>query len=957
VDSGEIVGRRDYRATVPTTTGDVIFVPEDPPRHGRVAVLGPAGRDPSATDHLEVVAAVGTSGTAIRRLVRPARYMSVAEALPALLAVDVTKANATTAAWATATRAGLGLIARGRLLPAKTTDGYDGWRVAPLDEADERYLRRLADAFPPAAHALPLEGHRPIRIVSPETLIRQWWDAIADTLVRTPAAATVAGHDAFASTRPTQVGALADWLSDVGGRAGAARLSLRVDLPDGPDDPARATVEIHSPLDPSLVVDATDLWTAPPAVLQRFGAQPDVDLLLGLRRGARAWQPLGRLLEQASVDALLLDDDELLELFGDAADALAGAGVEVRWPAELVADGLAVRATATPAPAAVTAAGLTMQALLEFKWQLVLGGDTLTDKEVAALAEAKRPLIRLRGRWVRADRAKLRRLLDRRRRPKLTAVEAVAAALSGSVDVDGETVEFTPPPAVAELARRLTTSTGTDIAPPAALDATLRPYQQRGLSWLAEMSETGLGGCLADDMGLGKTVQLIALHLHRHATQPDAGPTLVVCPTSLLGNWEREIAKFAPGTPTRRYHGGSRHLTDLAPDEIVLVTYGVVRRDRVALAEIGWGLVVADEAQHVKNPLSRTAKELRGIPASARIALTGTPVENRLTDLWAILDWTTPGLLGPLDRFRRAVAVPVERYRDPDATELLSRVVRPFLLRRVKSDPTIAPELPAKTELDQVVPLTAEQTTLYEAVVRETLTTISASEGIERRGLIFKLMTSLKQICNHPAQFLHETGPLPRRSGKLTALDELLDIILSSNESVLVFTQYVEMGSLIVAHLAARGIDAAFLHGATSARKREELVESFQAGDVPVFVLSLKAGGVGLNLTRATHVIHYDRWWNPAVEDQATDRAYRIGQDRPVTVHRLVAEGTVEDKIAAMLTDKRYLADAVVGTGEAWIGELSDRDLAELVSLSAVATAEPAGEDDPSGAAGDEDTA
>jgi len=757
-----------------------------------MAVLGPPGRGPTYDGHLEVVVPVGTG---VRRLRRPVRFMSVADAVTALLAVDITTANRSTAAWAVATRAGLGLIARGRLLPAKTDSGYDGWRVAPLDESDERFLTRLANAFPPEAHALPLDGHRPMRITSPEALVRQWWDALADTLVRTPAAAAVAGHDAFAAAAPCDVTDIEAWLAEAGGRDQAAHLSLRLDLPDGPDEPARGTIEIRSPLDPSLVLDAADLWTAPPAVLRRFGPDADVDLLLGLRRGARAWPPLGRLLHEETPGALALDDDEVLDLFGEAADALAGAGVEVRWPAEFVADGLTLRATATPAPAAVTASGLTMQALLEFQWQLVLGGEALTNKEVAALAEAKRPLVRLRGRWVRADRGKLARLLDKRRRRQLTAVEAVAAALSGRVDVDGESVEFTPSPPVAELARRITTTTRNDIRPPTALDADLRPYQQRGLSWLAEMTETGLGGCLADDMGLGKTVQVIALHLHQHATDRETGPTLVVCPTSLLGNWEREIAKFAPGTPTRRYHGGSRHLTDLASDEIVLVTYGVVRRDRDALAEVTWGLVVADEAQHVKNPLSRTAKELRAIPADARVALTGTPVENRLTDLWAILDWTTPGLLGPLDRFRRSVAVPIERYRDADAAERLSRVVRPFLLRRVKSDPAIAPELPAKTELDQVVPLTPEQTTLYEAVVRQTLADIAATEGIERRGLVFKLMTGLKQICNHPAQFLHETGPLPRRSGKLAALDELLDIILASDESVLVFTQYVEMGS------------------------------------------------------------------------------------------------------------------------------------------------------------------
>jgi SNF2 family DNA or RNA helicase len=432
-------------------------------------------------------------------------------------------------------------------------------------------------------------------------------------------------------------------------------------------------------------------------------------------------------------------------------------------------------------------------------------------------------------------------------------------------------------------------------------------------------------------MGLGKTIQVIALHLHRRDAKQ--GPTLVVCPASLLGTWEREVRKFAPDVPVRRYHGGGRHLRDLAADEMVLVTYGVVLRDSDSLAEAGWGLVVADEAQHVKNPLARTARALRAVPAPARIALTGTPVENRLSELWSILDWTTPGLLGQLESFTRRVAAPIEVYRDRDATARFAGLIRPFLLRRRKTDPGIAPELPRKTETDLFVPLTAEQVTLYEAIVRETMEAIASAEGIERAGLVFKLLTALKQICNHPAQYLKQNGPLKGRSGKLAAFDELTDVITASGESMLVFTQYTQMAALLQQHLDAGGIRSLFLHGGVPVRRREEMVASFQAGSAPVFLLSLKAGGTGLTLTRATHVLHYDRWWNPAVEDQATDRAYRIGQDRPVQVHRLIAEGTLEDRIAALLESKRSLADAVIGSGERWISELSDGELAELVSL------------------------
>jgi SNF2 family DNA or RNA helicase len=460
------------------------------------------------------------------------------------------------------------------------------------------------------------------------------------------------------------------------------------------------------------------------------------------------------------------------------------------------------------------------------------------------------------------------------------------------------------------------------------------------------MTRLTLGGILADDMGLGKTITLLALHLHRQEQPDTAGPTLVVCPASLLGNWQREAARFTPAVPVRRYHGGERTLDHLAGDELVLVTYGVLRRDRERLAGVKWSLVAADEAQHVKNPYSTTARELRALPARARVALTGTPVENNLSELWALLDWTTPGLLGPLSVFRDRFAKPIERGalgadgdeeaadRARQAAGQLARLTRPFLLRRRKSDPGIAPELPPKTETDHPVALTPEQAALYQAQVRETMARIEKADGIARRGLVLKLLTALKQVCNHPAHYLRETGPLPGRSGKLELLDELLDTVVAEDEGALVFTQYTQMGRLLERHFADRGVRARYLHGATPVPRREEMVAAFQRGEFPVFLLSLKAAGTGLNLTRATHVIHYDRWWNPAVEDQATDRAYRIGQGRPVQVHRLTTQGTVEDKVARLLGAKRALADQVIVSGEAALTELSDADLAELVALS-----------------------
>jgi SNF2 family DNA or RNA helicase len=355
--------------------------------------------------------------------------------------------------------------------------------------------------------------------------------------------------------------------------------------------------------------------------------------------------------------------------------------------------------------------------------------------------------------------------------------------------------------------------------------------------------------------------------------------------------------------------------------------------DQSLLAEQSWGLFVADEAQQIKNPNSATARSIRRIPGTARLAMTGTPVENRLTELWALLDWTTPGLLGQVETFRRTIAIPVERDRDADTTERFSRLIAPFLLRRRKDDPEIAPDLPPKTDTDHPVTLTVEQAGLYRAVVEEILTAIERADGIARRGLVLKLLTALKQICNHPAQYLHQPGPLAGRSGKLAVFDELVAAITDAGDSTLVFTQYVAMGNLLLTRLGELGIPAEFLHGSDSLTRRSRMVDRFQDGGFPVMVVSLKAGGTGLNLTRATHVVHYDRWWNPAVENQASDRVWRIGQDRPVQIHRLISEGTVEDRIAAVLAQKQALADSVVGGGEAWLTELVDAELAALVRL------------------------
>ncbi|WP_425315608.1 DEAD/DEAH box helicase [Streptomyces griseoruber] len=919
----------------------VFWDPTAPPdgQDGSDGQIGSGGGGAAERTELTVVR---PHGTTVRRKQVPALTLPLDRALPLLVrARRDPAAHPATACWGAAALHALRLTARGRLLPGLTPSGHDAWRAGPLDPEDIAHLRAIAAALPHEGHAVPLPGPGPLRLPQPEALLRAFLDAVADTLPRTPAAPHAAGKP-FADRRPQRLPGAHDWAAEVAaGMDAGVRVSLRLDLSaydmfDASDDAGRgraagaAIVQVHSLADPTLVTDAAALWAGEADTA--FGPRARVDAALAVRRAARVWPPLARLAEQDTPDVLALSEDELGDLLGVAATRLAAAGVAVHWPRDLAQD-LSATAVVRPAPGSATdgTGFFDSEELLRFRWQLALGGDPLSEAEMDALAEAHRPVVRLRDQWVLVDPALVRKA-RKRELGLLDPVDALSAALTGTAEVDGESVEVVPVGALAALRDRLTAGVHP-AAPPPGLRATLRDYQLRGLAWLDLMTSLGLGGCLADDMGLGKTITVIALHLRRDRTEP----TLVVCPASLLGNWQREITRFAPGVPVRRFHGPDRSLADLTGG-FVLTTYGTMRSTAAALAAQPWGMVVADEAQHVKNPYSATAKALRTIPSPARVALTGTPVENNLSELWALLDWTTPGLLGPLKSFRARHARAVENGEDAQAVERLARLVRPFLLRRKKSDPGIVPELPPKTETDHPVPLTREQASLYEAVVRESLLAIETAQGIARRGLVLKLLGALKQICDHPALYLKEETTsvgerLAARSGKLALLDELLDTVLAEDGSVLVFTQYVGMARLITAHLADRAIPVDLLHGGTPVPEREHMVDRFQASATPVLVLSLKAAGTGLNLTRAGHVVHFDRWWNPAVEEQATDRAYRIGQTQPVQVHRLITEGTVEDRIAEMLESKRALADAVLGSGESALTELTHRELTDLVRL------------------------
>ncbi len=859
--------------------------------------------------------------------------LPVREALPLLArARRETRPHPTVALLAEACLLALRLVGSGRFEP-----GEGHWVPAALDPAEDDRVRRLA-----AEAAYDGEGYPSASAA--ETAARDLVAAVVDALPRGAPSDRSPGFRQRLGVELARPGRTASTLPAL------VTVSLRVEAAEEElvAGSVRLVLQVHDELDPLHFCDAALLWTAGPDD-HGFDARARTHATIALRAAATAWPVLDRLLELRVPDEIALDTDELVSLLEDGVAALRRVGVDVLWPRSLGRD-LTTRATLEhrdgpgKGPENPLMTGLFgPEAMFAFKWQVALHGEPLSDDEMRILAATASPILKLRGAWTVVDPAVARKAKKRLIRT-VTPVQAVAAALTGTVEVEEDEQEVVVGASLLHVRERLLSAASREpVAPPAGLRATLRDYQRHGLTWLDQLTTLGLGCCLADDMGLGKTVTLIALHLHRLEAAPEsARPTLVVCPASLLGNWEAEIARFAPGTPVRRFHGGSRSLAGV-DGGFVLTTYGTLRSDgsaghggdAVRLRDVDWGLVVADEAQHVKNPASSTARALRAIPGTARVALTGTPVENNLTELWAILDWAIPGLLGSRNAFRKVWAAPIESGVHEAKTRQFADLVGPFVLRRKKSDPGIAPELPPKTETDHPLGLTREQAVLYEAFVHDTMERIERADEDSRRGLVLSLLTGLKQICNHPAHFLKQSGAvrLSGRSHKLDLLDELLTTILAEGGAALVFTQYVAMARLLETHLDRLGMAHQFLHGGTPVRGRDAMVRAFQAGEVPVFLLSLKAGGTGLNLTRADHVIHVDRWWNPAVEDQATDRAYRIGQDKPVQVHRMVTRGTIEQRIAELLTRKRALADAVLTRGETALTELGDDELRELVAL------------------------
>jgi SNF2 family DNA or RNA helicase len=732
------------------------------------------------------------------------------------------------------------------------------------------------------------------------------------------------------------------------------------------DDPTwQIRYLLQSRDDPSLLISADQVWNTRTTTLVVDGKRcdmPQEKILMGLGYSARHFEPIAASLQNRYPTDVNINTREAYQFLRNTAVLLDEAGFGILSPEWWDTSGarLGVRLQLSPpttgAQVRMKSGGLNINALVNYRWELSLGDTRLTRAEFDALTSLNEPLVQLNGKWVQLDSEKVqaaRRFWDTEGQGgQMGLMQAAQYVLGGQTGAEGLPIDGVDAEGwVQEWLDGLDGHEKMIVLPqPETLRGKLRPYQTYGFSWLSFFQRWGLGAILADDMGLGKTIQALALLAHEKENNAGKlpGPVLLVCPTSVVTNWQRETRRFAPDLQIYKHQGPTRFrnhelIQKAKESELFITSYPLIRQDLEELQSIQWHGVILDEAQNIKNPAAKQTQAVRALKASFRFALTGTPVENRLMELWSIMQFLNPGYLGTRERFRREFAIPIERFHDPDVTGQLKELVSPFILRRLKTDPNVITDLPEKIEVKAYCNLTEEQASLYQKLINDVMTKIAESEGIERHGLVLAMLTKLKQICNHPIQFLQKiNGNVPPareihdRSGKLKRLIEMLEEIVAVGDRVLIFTQFAEMGKILNSYLATTlNTQTLFLYGSTPVKMRDQMIKRFMEDEngPQIFILSLKAGGIGLNLTRANHVIHFDRWWNPAVEDQATDRAFRIGQNRNVQVHKFVTVGTLEEKIDEMIESKKGLAESVLGGGEAWITDLSTEELQDLVRL------------------------
>lgn len=866
-------------------------------------------------------------------------------------------------------------VARQQFLPDLVADGdaYAAvWTPVFMDGGAER-LAGLAGRMPGAARALaPLGAGLPQR-GAPEVL-RRAVALMVDCLVR---AAASGSHTPVAGRRKSFPSAHELWLYALkvtGPVAGLhegmdelaasvrrwrrpvdirtehpLRLCFRLEEPDGEAGDGgvwRVRYLLQSRNDPSLTVPAEEVLDGGADLAPgQDGANARELLLALLGQAARVSPGIAAGLADGDMGGYTTDAAGAHRFLTEDAAALRRAAHTVMLPAWWGHEGAKTRLAARAGAGGFKTPGgmLSLDTIVSFDWEAALGDQKMTLEELENLARIKVPLVRVRGKWMEVNVPEIQSAIKFiKKGPRQVPFRDVIRAALGVTDMPPE-LGFDGVRAGGHMAKMLDRLDGKagfeELGQPEGFAGTLRPYQLRGYSWLAFLGRWGLGGCLADDMGLGKTIQVLALV--QRDWPSSRRPVLLVCPTSVMNNWQREAARFAPELPVMIHHGAERtragEFQAAAESHAIVVTsYGLTYRDMGFMVDVPWRGVVLDEAQNIKNPQAKQSEAVRVLAADYRFALTGTPVENHLGDLWSIMEFLNPGFLGTQGRFKRNFLGPIQADHDVDAAERLRRATGPFILRRLKTDKAIISDLPEKMEMKVFCPLTKEQTSLYASVLKDTEESLRSAAGIQRKGIILSTLSKLKQVCNHPAQFLGDNSSIANRSGKMARLTEMLEEVLAVGDRALVFSQFAVMGGILQHHLQEKfGVEVLFLHGGVPRRRRDEMVERFQGDGGPqIFVLSLKAGGTGLNLTSANHVFHFDRWWNPAVESQATDRAFRIGQRRNVQVHKMVCVGTLEEKIDQMIENKKTVAEKVVGTGEGWLTEMSNDDLRKVLALS-----------------------
>lgn len=711
--------------------------------------------------------------------------------------------------------------------------------------------------------------------------------------------------------------------------------------------------------DINFIVDAETIWNCSNSILEYQGRnidKPQEILLKGLGLATRLYEPITNSLNIANPVGCELNPIEVYQFLRATAWQLQNNGLGVILPPGLAPGDneqrLGIQITAE---VAITKNNrLSLQSLLEYKLQIAVGDTTLSKAQFEKLLAQQSPVVEVDGKWLAlqpADVKAAQAIFNQSNDALNLSVEDALRLATGDTKTLAKlpVVKFAATGILGELINNLTDNKSVEsISEIKDFQGTLRPYQARGVGWLSFLEKWSLGACLADDMGLGKTIQLTAFILNLHNQKKLTQPTLVVCPTSVLNNWEREVKKFAPTLSTLIHHGdrrakGKNFTKEVTNKHLVITSYSLVHRDLKTLQQISWEGIVLDEAQNIKNSAAKQAQSVREIPAGFRIALTGTPVENRLSELWSIFDFLNPGFLGTKTFFQKRFALPIEKYGDRESLNILRSLVRPFILRRLKTDQKIIQDLPEKQEMNVFCGLTTEQANLYQKLVDQSMSAIESAEGIQRHGLILTLLMRLKQLCNHPDLTDSKEQKITKlpdnfgnRSGKLMRLSEMLEEVVEEEDRALIFTQFSEWGKLLKLYLESTfKSEVLFLYGATKRQQRQEMIDRFQNDpNAPkIFILSLKAGGTGLNLTRANHVFHVDRWWNPAVENQATDRAFRIGQKRNVQVHKFVCSGTLEEKINDIIESKKELAEQTVDAGEQWLTRLDTDRLRSLLLL------------------------